>query len=79
MPGLIWRLCSVEFDRKLLLSLFRKKCALKDIDFKCIDTMIAGETKSILEPYWERELGRLLNPLPDLDELLLDLKRKLSF
>ena len=52
---------------------------MKDIDFKCIDTMIAGETKSILEPYWERELGRLLNPLPDLDELLLDLKRKLSF
>lgn len=75
----VWRLCSTEFAREKLLSLFLKKCALKEINFKGIESLFAGETKSILEPYWERELGRLLNPLPDLADMLIDMKRKLSF
>jgi len=75
----VWRLCSTDFDRVKLLKLFRKKCELKDIEYTGMNDILGNETMGILEPYWERELGRLLNPLPDLREMLSELTKKLAF
>jgi len=35
--------------------------------------------KDTLKPYWQRELGRLVNPIPDLEAVLADLRELLKF
>lgn len=75
----VWRLCSADFNREKLRKLFKRKCELKSIEFAGIHMVMGRETIGILEPYWERELGRLMNPLPDLKKMLTELTKKLAF
>ncbi|MGH9878783.1 MAG: hypothetical protein ACRD5H_14215 [Nitrososphaerales archaeon] len=52
---------------------------MKDIEFVETSQFFPEDIFDILQPYWERELGRLLNPLPDLNEVLTELKKKVGF
>lgn len=74
-----WKLCSLDFDQSKLKRLFREKCETKKIQFKSLDEIFSDDLEATLHPYWEQELGRLLNPLPDLKDVLDDLKAKLHF
>ncbi len=73
----VWLLFQTDFDAKKLKSLFKKKCSTKGIDPQGIATLMPDEAATILAPYWERELGRLVNPLSPLDNVLKELNRKL--
>ncbi len=75
----IWRLCSTDFQKDSIKNLFEKKRRLKDIEFVETSQFFPEDIFDILQPYWERELGRLLNPLPDLNEVLTELKKKVGF
>ncbi len=75
----VWKLCSTNFDKRKLKKLFREKCEIKEIQFSGIDQMFPEDIEDILFPYWKQELGRLLNPLPDLATVLDELKAKLGF
>jgi len=75
----VWKLCSTDFDRRKLKKLFREKCKIKGIQFSGIDEMFPSDIENIIMPYWQQELGRLLNPLPDLATVLDELKAKLGF
>lgn len=75
----VWKLCSMDFNEDKLLALFRKKCEIKGIHFESFDEIFPDGLESTLMPYWNQELGRLLNPLPDLDVILKELKDKLGF
>lgn len=75
----VWKLCSIDFDQGKVQRLFRKKCEIKEIQFKSIDEIFPDDLESILKPYWDQELGRLVNPLPELRIVLARLKEKLRF
>jgi len=75
----IWRLCSTDFNNNKVIDLFQQKCELKGIKFLGKDQFFKDNLLDILRPYWQRELGRLLNPLPDLNELIAELQVKLDF
>jgi len=75
----VWKLCSMNFDKDKLLQLFREKCEVKKIKFKGIDEIFPDDIEDTLLPYWNQELGRLLNPLPDLNVVLKELKTRLRF
>jgi hypothetical protein len=49
------------------------------VEFVGTSQFFPNDIFDILKSYWERELGRLLNPLPDLNEVLAELKDKVGF
>lgn len=76
----VLKLCSTDdFDREKLKRLFEMKCKLKGIEFPGLDEMIPQNAYEIIKPYWEKALGRLLQPLPDLNDVLAELKAGLKF
>lgn len=75
----VWKLCSMDFNKGKVQKLFKKKCEIKKIHFKGVDEIFPDDIESSLMPYWNQELGRLLNPLPNLQTVLNDLKTQLGF
>jgi len=75
----VWRLCSTDFNAGKLKKLLKEKCELKGIRLKDASQLLPVGIESILAPYWERELGRLVNPLPDLSTILEELHTMFEF
>jgi uncharacterized protein len=75
----IWRLCSTDFQKEKIKNLFEKKRKLNTVEFLGTKQFFPDDIFDILQPYWERELGRLLSPLPDLNDVLAELKDKVGF
>ncbi|MFQ5750866.1 MAG: nucleotidyl transferase AbiEii/AbiGii toxin family protein [bacterium] len=75
----IWRLLSIDFSKGKLRRLFKKKCELKGIQLTDVSSLLPKDASETLTPYWGRELGRLVNPLPDLNIVLEELRVKLRF
>lgn len=69
----------MDFQKGKLKELFQKKCEIKEIEFNGIDEIFPDDIFYILKPYWDQELGRLMNPLPDLQNVLNELRAKLEF
>jgi len=75
----VWQLLELKPDFAKTKSLFLKKCEIKQIKFQGPAQFFPGDLKEILKPYWERELGRLVRPLPDLDAVLVEMRKGLDF
>ena len=75
----VWRLTELGINQKKVEQFFRKKCEAKHINLQGIDQLFPKDIAGILQPYWERELGRLVYPLPELEKVLRDLKSRLDF
>ena len=75
----LWQLSKIEFDTQIIKSIFLEKCKIKKIKFEGINQIFPDNLFEILKPYWERELGRLINPTPEMEGVINDLKRSLKF
>jgi predicted nucleotidyltransferase component of viral defense system len=75
----LWKLSKVDFDRRKIKEAFAKKCEIKEIEFKSLHQIFPEDLEETLGPYWERELGRLISPLPDMKKVLDSLKDTLKF
>lgn len=69
----------MKFDKQKIRKIFRGKCAIKGIKSEGMRQIFPSDLFETLEPYWERELGRLINPAPDIKTVLDDLKKALEF
>jgi predicted nucleotidyltransferase component of viral defense system len=75
----VWHLLQLEVNQETLRRLFLKKCAYKGIEFHGLDQILTPDVESLLQGYWERELGRLVRPVPRLDIVLGELTKSLAF
>jgi predicted nucleotidyltransferase component of viral defense system len=75
----LWKLSKIDFDKKIINAVFRKKCIIKKVEFEGIEQIFPDDLLKMLKPYWERELGRLINPTPRMETVINDLKRLLKF
>lgn len=75
----LWKLSEMDFDRQKLIHVYKKKLAVKNLEFRGLDQIFPVDLQETLKPYWERELGRLVSPLPDMMKLLSGLKGALRF
>jgi hypothetical protein len=75
----IWRLGSTAFQKNIIKDLFERKCAMKEIKLSGINQFFPPGIYDILKPYWEGELSRLVNLLPDLQAVLSELRVILGF
>jgi len=70
----LWKLTKLSVDIKKAKKILGKKLEIKGIKFNSMNQIFPKDLKETLHPYWERELGRLVNPLPDLELVLTELK-----
>lgn len=75
----VWQLQKLKPNQKKTRSLFFKKCEVKKIKFERTAQFFPPDLQEVLRPYWERELGRLVRPLPDLDAVLVEMRKRLNF
>jgi len=75
----LWKLTKLEFDRGKLKRVFTAKLAVKGIEFEGTTQLLPPDIKETLHPYWERELGRLLHPAPNMEKVLKELSGSLGF
>ncbi|MEW6664127.1 MAG: nucleotidyl transferase AbiEii/AbiGii toxin family protein [Thermodesulfobacteriota bacterium] len=74
-----WRLLQMEIDLERLRKLFLEKCEYKGLTFSGLDQILSGRLEDTLSGYWERELGRLVRPVPEMGKVLRELEVLLRF
>jgi predicted nucleotidyltransferase component of viral defense system len=74
----LWRLMNMPIEFKSVNEIIGEKLKIKGIELKSIDQVFPKDLKEILEPYWGKELGRLVSSLPDLDLVLKESRRFLE-
>jgi len=75
----VWRLLQSRPNLEKLRTLFLEKCRFKSIEFRGPEQFFPEGLLEILQGYWQREMGRLVYPVPELAEVVEDLKIWLRF
>jgi predicted nucleotidyltransferase component of viral defense system len=75
----VWLLMKLRQDRAKLGKLLVQKFQYKGLKLKGAEEIFPDDLPGILEGYWERELGRLTRPLPELEMVLNELRKNLEF
>ncbi|MBN1938357.1 MAG: nucleotidyl transferase AbiEii/AbiGii toxin family protein [Candidatus Aminicenantes bacterium] len=75
----LWKLFQMDFDREKIKRVFARKLAVKSLSFEGPDQIFPADLTQTLKPYWARELGRLINPIPDMDAVLAEIRQLLKF
>ena len=65
--------CRKSVDLDKVKKNLKEKLKIKGIKFTSISQIFPKDLNETLLPYWERELGRLVYPLPDLDLVLKEI------
>ncbi|MEW6668002.1 MAG: nucleotidyl transferase AbiEii/AbiGii toxin family protein [Thermodesulfobacteriota bacterium] len=73
------RLLHLELDLERLRWLFLEKCKYKGLRFSGLDQLLPDRLENTLSAYWERELGRLVRPVPEMRNVLRELGVLLRF
>ncbi|MBU4204232.1 MAG: nucleotidyl transferase AbiEii/AbiGii toxin family protein [Acidobacteria bacterium] len=70
----LWKLTKLSLDFNKVRKILPKKLEIKSIQLNSLDQIFPEDLSDVLIPYWERELGRLVHPLPDLKLVQKELK-----
>jgi len=75
----VWKLMDLNVATEKVKAIFVSKCNTKGIEFNSLSQIFPRDLKEILQPYWIREMGRLVKPIPYMETVLKDLREKLGF
>jgi len=75
----IWRLLALKTNENKVRKLFLAKCEVKGLGYEGSDQLLPANLEEMLKSYWERELSRLVYPVPDLREVIDQLGSGLGF
>ena len=69
-----WQLMKMKLDKKKLSSLLGQKFSYKMLEFPDLPDFFPEDLDEIIGSYWKRELGRLVQPVPEMEKTLSELK-----
>jgi predicted nucleotidyltransferase component of viral defense system len=75
----IWKMCGLRVNRAEIARLFRGKLRVRGTAWRGLESIFPGDLEAILAGYWERELGRLVWPIPDMHAVLDKLRIRLQW
>jgi predicted nucleotidyltransferase component of viral defense system len=75
----LWKLTKLSLDLDKAKKILKEKLEIKGIKFTSTKQIFPNDLHETLLPYWERELGRLVYPLPDLELVLEELRNFVNF
>ena len=73
----VWQLMKLELKKDKLKRILEKKFGYKGIEIKGLEEIFQADLTEILEGYWDRELGRLIYPVPALKIVIPELNHRL--
>jgi predicted nucleotidyltransferase component of viral defense system len=75
----VWQLMKLKLNWSKLKKLLGRKFAYKGLSITSLEQIFPADLPDTLKGYWDRELGRLIYPVPEMgmviDELKEDLRR----
>lgn len=71
----LWKLSQLSPELNKAKKILGKKLKIKNLKCTSLNQIFPEDLVVILSPYWERELGRLVFPLPDLALVISELKK----
>jgi len=75
----VWKMGEQKVNKTELTRLFVEKLRVKEIKWDGIRDIFPSDLEVILEGYWEKELGRLVWPIPEMRTVLSQLKANLNW
>lgn len=75
----VWRMIQLDLNCAEAHTLFDAKLAARGIAEGGIEAIFPTDLTAVLADYWERELGRLVHPVPEMQEALAALRRGLGW
>ena len=69
----VWKMISLKIDFQRAKGILTRKCDAKGVSFTWSNVFPDGLAE-ILAPYWEKELSRLLSPVPRMDDVVSELE-----
>jgi len=73
----LWKLLGLEIDVERMTRILPKKLAVKGLTTPDLVRMFPDALPETLQPYWERELNRLAEPVPEMSDVLEELRQRL--
>lgn len=73
----VWQLMKLKIHRENLKKLLERKFRYKGMKVHGLEEIFAADLPELLEGYWNRELGRLIHPVPELETVIHELKNNL--
>ena len=70
----VWQLMKLKLDINLLKKLLERKFEYKGMKIRGMEEIFPADLPEILEGYWNRELGRLVYPVPELEIVIRELR-----
>ncbi|MCX5638707.1 MAG: nucleotidyl transferase AbiEii/AbiGii toxin family protein [Planctomycetota bacterium] len=75
----IWKMGEQKIDQAVVAKFFVKKLKAKEIKWDGLQDVFPPDLETILKGYWEKELGRLVWPVPPMSSVLAQLKTNLNW
>ena len=73
----LWKLLGLEIDVERMKRILPKKLAVKGLTTVDLVRMFPDDLPETLQPYWDRELSRLVEPVPEMSVVLEELRQRL--
>jgi predicted nucleotidyltransferase component of viral defense system len=73
----VWQLMKLKINIDNLKKMLKKKFEYKGIEIKGLQEIFPPDLSEMLEGYWNRELGRLTYPVPELEIVIREMKNHL--
>lgn len=74
----VWQLMKVRIDRGKLKKMLKRKFEYKGIEIKGLEGIFPTGLPDMLKGYWDRELGRLIHPVPELEIVIHELQNQVD-
>ncbi|MGB9701027.1 MAG: nucleotidyl transferase AbiEii/AbiGii toxin family protein [Thermodesulfobacteriota bacterium] len=74
----VWQLMKLKLDMKKMRKLTKKKFEYKGIAIRGLEDILPSDLFELLEGYWDREVGRLVYPVPNLKTVIKELREFLK-
>lgn len=75
----VWKMGGLKVDRAEIARLFAGKLKVKEVRWHGMRDLFPTDLHAILAGYWEKELGRLVWPVPEMDCVLKELRASLGW
>ncbi len=74
----LWKLSKLSIDSEKVKEMIKAKLKIKGVELRDIDQIFPDDLQETLTPYWEREMGRLASPLPEIGTVIKELRESLE-
>ena len=75
----VWRMYQQKVDQAKVAKLFPEKLKTKGVRWQGLQDIFPPDLSAVLSGYWDKELGRLVYPVPEMKDVISQLRADLGW